>query len=331
MTGVGAIGLLSLGLTSNMEKNMKNILCILIFCSLCFTGCVNNTEKNREEIFLKREDAEYNYYITKQSNYYEIYRQNKKSGKKQLLRSERYISALALDDEWIYFADVERNVCKMKKDGKEYSVVINYEYLCDIELEVVQYLLPVSNYIFIRIVGGEFKLYRYDCNSGEMREVYYDARNIDTGDNAIYYSGKEATIYKMDFNSDTSEVVLQSNREDEENPQNLYKNFIIVNNILYYYKRCPDGLYRYENGNSILIDNNSNINEFSLCSYKDKIYYVVRTIDIDTDILMAYDTKLQITFRITELEDYDHNKNSADDKFFYYVNSKGESQKVEIS
>ena len=70
---------------------MKNILCILIFCSLCFTGCVNNTEKNREEIFLKREDAEYNYYITKQSNYYEIYRQNKKSGKKQLLRSVIYL------------------------------------------------------------------------------------------------------------------------------------------------------------------------------------------------------------------------------------------------
>lgn len=299
---------------------------MLIFFLICFTGCINNTEKNTVEIFFECEDAEYSYYVVEKDGGCEIYRQNKKSEKKELLRTEHVIFALELNDAWIYYADANLNVCKIKKDGEDYSVIFNCKDLCDNEIDSINYLLPVNNSIFLRV--GGFCLYRYDCNSGKLTKIYYDARNIDKGNNEIYYSGREATIYKTDFDSDSSEIVLQSNRNGAENNQNLYKNFVLVNNILYYYKRCPDGLYKYENGRSILIDSNSDINEFSLRSYNDKIYYVART--EETYILMSYDTKLQILSRGIELEDYDRGK-KVDDKFFYYVNSEGEDQKVRIS
>ncbi len=55
----------------------------------------------------------------------------------------------------------------------------------------------------------------------------------------------------------------------------IYKNFIIIDNVLYYYMRNPDGLYRYENGESSLIDDNESVNEFSLSEKDGKLFYTV--------------------------------------------------------
>jgi len=79
---------------------------------------------------------------------------------------------------------------------------------------------------------------------------------------------------------------------------NIHKYIVIIGDVIYYYKNQPSGLYRYENGESTLID--IGVMEYESFKYEDKLYYMKYT-DRGCD-LMCYDPE---DHSIAELYSFD--------------------------
>lgn len=317
---------------------MKKILSCIVLLTVFMTGCIGGSTITPAVSSKKQlppsdtpidyvcEDKENGYYYEETSTGYELYRQSKKDQKKTLLRRENLICNLVLFGNWLYYVAADQNICRVTKDGGDSAIVLNCKSLQGHAEEPVLSLHIVDNLLFIQM---SFALYRYDLQSQKTDEIYYDARRIGIMGNDIYFSGREATIYKMDVHDDAPKAVLQSeiNGDNKEEWKNLYKNFIIADDILYYYKRNPDGLYRYRNGESVLIDNDSGIDEFSLYEHDKQLYYITRR--DGTVKLMQYNPQDGQITEAAVCSDYNSGfkiKNG----YFCYRDSAGKERQVQI-
>ena len=320
------------------ETMRKTIFFIsVLLLSLIMAGCTapvkpdgsdvssSDIKEPAEKIVYMCEDADNGYYYEETTSGYELYRQNKSSRDIKLIRSEDYIYNLVLADSMLYFIGSDQNICRVKNTGDDYSVVLQASLLQKYDNEPVWGFCLVDDLLFVQM---SFELYRYDLNTKEIKKVCDDARNIGQSGDDVYFSGREGTIFKMNARSGETSALLQPEKaeNDNENPKNLYKNFVFVDDVMYYYKRNPDGLYRYRDGKSTLIDENSDINEASLFSYDHKLFYVVRG---DNNILMQYDPSDDDVSVAAVFSGYGSGKKIYNG-YFYYTDSKGDSQKVLI-
>ena len=132
-------------------------------------------------------------------------------------------------------------------------------------------------------------------------------------------------------------VVLESEKigDDDRDWQNLYKNFIFIGDAMYYYKRCPDGLYSYRNGESVLIDD-ENIDEYSMDGYNGKLYYMARrewtpeNTDDHTSRLMCYDTETDVTSKIADCDSYSGGTGYVSDGRYCYLDHDENPCEIEI-
>ena len=314
---------------------MKKFFVLFVLLIFIFTGCTAPVKPDglgvpssaaKEPVgktVYMCEDTENGYYYEETSSGFELYGQNKSSRDIKLIRSEDYIYNLVLADSMLYFIGSDQNICRVKNTGDDYSVVLQASLLQKYDNEPVWGFCIVDDLLFIQM---SFELYRYDLNTKEIKKVCDDARNIGQSGDDVYFSGREGTIFKMNARSGETSALLQPEKaeNDNENPKNLYKNFVFVDDVMYYYKRNPDGLYRYRDGKSTLIDENSDINEASLFSYDHKLFYVVRG---DANILMQYDPSDAAVSVAAVFSDYSSGKRIYNG-YFYYTDSKGDSQKV---
>lgn len=320
-------------------KKMKKILLCIVLWIILITGCSSPSSITSEvssnkplspsdiQIDYLCEDNENGYYYEETSSGYELYRQRKKDSEKTLIRREDLIYNLTLFDNWLYYVAADQNICRVMKDSENYSIVLNYESLQGYADEPVLSLHIVDNLLFIQM---SFALYRYDLQTKKIDEIYYDARHIGVLKNDIYFSGRDATIYKMDVHDDEPKAILQPeiNGDHKEEWKNLYKNFILVDGILYYYKRNPDGLYRYQNEESVLIDDHSGINEISLYEHDKMLYYIIQ--HDETVKLMNYNPKDGQITEVATCNNYSSGSKIRDG-YFYYWDLAGKETRVQIS
>ena len=316
---------------------MKRFFVLFVLLIFIMAGCTapvkpdgsdvssSDIKEPAEKIVYMCEDDENGYYYEETSSGYELYGQNKSSRDIKLIRSEDYIYNLVLADSMLYFIGSDQNICRVKNTGDDYSVVLQASSLQKYDNEPVWGFCLVDDLLFVQM---SFELYRYDFNTKEIKKVCDDARVIGQSGDDVYFSGIEGTIFKMNACSGETSALLQPEKteNDNENTKNLYKNFVFVDDVMYYYKRNPDGLYRYRDGKSTLIDENSDINEASLFSYDHKLFYVVRG---DNNILMQYDPSDDDVSVAAVFSGYGSGKKIYNG-YFYYTDSNGDSQKVLI-
>ena len=309
---------------------MKKLLCCFCLLIIFMTGCAGRSSLSSEtKTDYLYEDMNYGYYLKEDSFGDHIFRQNKSTKEITLLKSEKIIHQFILSNDWIYYDSVEeQNICRIKTNGKEHIVILNYKSLQEYKEQPITGLWVMDELLFFRMT---FELYRYDLQSEKIDKIYTDARQIGFFEKDIYFVGKEASIYKMNIHSNDPQVLLKSESNFSDNNKtnwkDLYKNFIFVDGIMYYYKRNPDGLYRYQNGESTLICNNSDVNEFSLLEHSKKLFFVVRS--VETSKLMKYDPASGKTTEVATCNDYSSGSKIKDD-YFYYRDSNGKEKQIKI-
>lgn len=219
-------------------------------------------------------------------------------GKKKSIYTTGDIITFAVNDDEICFADGDFNICRIDKNGKNYSVIFNCRDKLG-EVESVTYLHSTDKYIFFRVNGFEF--YLFDRENGTIKEIYYDAGYIGFTEEYLLFSGKEKTVYKFDFQS--TEIA----------PLFSARSFIIIDNLIFY-TGVSGGIFEFNSGTEI--DDSKNIRIDSLGKYKGNLFYVKK--EEEQYCLFTYSG--DGLKKVAVLEDYGHGGNVDDGHFMYFVN-----------
>ena len=314
----------------------------ILFITSCSDSSSNNLQISSVTNFDSQvdywcEDDENGYYFMETSLGYELYRQRKKDYEKALIRSEIFIRDLILSGNWLYYIAADHNICRIKTNGEEYSVVFNYKSLQKYDDEPVRSLRIIDGYMYVRV---GFSFYQYDMSTKTVKLIDGDVETYRIIDNRLYFIGharKDFTIYVMDLETEKTKILLGDGiySRDKESPGLRYSNFIFINDIMYYTRRSDRvdsdyyllELFRYENGESKLVDNTDHINEYSLFEHDSKLCYVVRKDGVDK--LMQYNPKDEQITEIVTCNDYSSGS-QIKGSYFYYLDSEGKDQQVQI-
>lgn len=303
----------------------KRCLLFLLVILFCFSGCNTATKNQLNDLTLQQkysvlEDRE-NWYFSSEGD--GIYSVNKSTGKKSLIYKAEVLDTSYLHDEWIYFVDANWDICRVKTSGEDHTVLLNAKQFWEYEEQPIEKLFVAQNKLLIQLT---FPLYCYDMDSKEIVKISDDARNFEAVGEKVYYCGRDASIYVFDMYTEQSEILLAGDLPPGSDKR-LYKNFVFVEGEMYYYMRQPDGLYCYCNGSNISISNDTKINEFSLLSYGEKLYFVIR--GEDNDRLMQYDPAEKSLTEVLRCSDFVRGAKIVDG-YFYYLDSASEIREVKI-
>ena len=220
---------------------------------------------------------------------------------------------------WLFFADdTEPSIRRVNENGEDLSVIFEYKHLMAYDEESITYLYVADNLLIFKI---NVRLYSYNMKTTKLTEIHPYVIALDVVNDELYFCGKDFSIYKMSFNDEKGTVLLES-----EGDKNIYKNFVFVGDTMYYYKRNPNGLFCYENGQSTLIDDNMNINEYSLFEYNGRLYYVVFRED---DALFEYNPESKERSKMLSLSNYSSGGEIING-YFHYLDTDGNLQKIMI-
>ena len=259
-----------------------------------------------------------------------IYKINKKDGASVLVYQEKILRTNHLSNSWIYddyiyYVNVDWYICRVKTSGQDHSVILDVKQFWEYDEQPVHGIIVIDNKLFVQM---SFELYCYDMKIATT--VAHDARQIGVLGKDIYFCGRDATINKMNVIDKEPQVILQSNMngDDKREWKNLYKDFIFVDGIMYYYMRNPDGLYRYQNDKSRLVSDDANINEFSLFENDGELYFITRCDEADK--LMRYDPEDEKITEVLVCSDFVRGPKIIDG-YFYYLNSEYEIEQLKLN
>ena len=308
----------------------KIIACVMLAClvSGCKTIEKENVLSSSTQQYSKLSIKQMYYSFEDNNNWYYfdkgLYKQSKKDFITTLISNEEKFGAYCMYKDWIYYVSLNQDVVRVKTNGEEFSIILNVKQFWEYEDEPTHGLAVFDDTLFIQM---SFCLYSYNLKNKEIIKISEDAREFGILENKLYYCGRNCTIYEWDIQSETNKALLESKDILQEKSTNLYKNVIIVANNVYYYMRRPDGLYLFKNGESKLISNNADINEFSLFEHDNKLYYLI--FYNDTNKLMQYDPITENVKEMLVCDDY-----SGDPKikngYFYYMDSKNNIKSVKL-
>lgn len=258
------------------------------------------------------------------------------------LRGESGICGVQFFDGWIYYvkayddSSIDFDIFRVRPNGEEPSVLLNSVVLDDDSRGSFHSFAFVDGYMY---VNRGFQFFQYDMETKTTELLDGDISTYNIADNRLYFIGhvrKDFTIYVMDLETKEIKILLGDGiyGRDKESPELYYSNFIFIGDVMYYTKRNTREndfylveLYRYENGESTLIDDTDSISEYSLFENDSKLYYFIR--DGKTGKLMQYNPKDGKLSDVATCNDY-----SSGGKIingcFYYLDSDGEIQQAKM-
>jgi len=252
------------------------------------------------------------------------------------LQGEKRICDVQFIDGWIYYLkayDEYRggfDIFRIRPNGEEFSVFFNSAEFEDTEHNFASFnsLAFVDGYMYIQ---SGLVLYQYDMLTKTVKQIGC-VSTYHIIDNWLYFidSAKTFTIYVM--NLETEEIKIMFGDEiysrDKEYPKLYYRDFIFIGDIMYYTKgveRNADDysieLFRYENGESTLIDGTDSVKEYSMFEYDGNLYYIAW--EDGAGKLMQYNSKDRQIKEISTCSDYSSNP-EIKNGYFYYLDSKHE-------
>ena len=327
-----------------MKKAFAFLLAAVMLV-MCMSGCGNknvkpaesssalpstsNDDAVEEELF-RCDDGENEYYCVESDSDYELFRKSKATGEAVSIRKERYISCLTLADGWLYYASNAHDLCRISVTGDGYEKLLDYgEWLLytngpgRYDGDDIRIIYVLDSIVFTW--QQSFRLFRIDPQTQETFEVTCDARTIRASGDHVYYCGKDFDICMIGPHDEGPTAILESEKigDNSRDWQSIYKNFIFIGDTMYYYKRLPDGLYSYRNGESVLIDDYENTDEFSMDEYNGKLYYMARSesyYEQDGDKssrLMCYNPESGVLSKVADCDSYSSGGYVSDGKYYY--------------
>lgn len=292
-----------------MKKIM--IIFVIINMLFVVIGCkhsddiIQTGEITKEENLILSTEENYNITYSKFDNSIKFSQKiNESSIKLDSFYSERFTSSITEDNNNIYFAlkdgiykedkvsklqiklfDVEsayslsvysdsiyfvvkgsgqnEKICKIDKNGQNYSTVFRGEfYLGD-------YVIYKNDLYF----QDSTQLFFYNKDKNSVEVLIDDVNSFQIKDDKIYYldhASESFTIYEYDLENRKNKIVLGKGQSRPK--EDIYKEFLWIDNVLYIYKRMPAGLFKYVDGKEILIDDG---NVCNLINYKNDLCYIV--------------------------------------------------------
>lgn len=257
------------------------------------------------------------------------------------LQCEKGICSVEFIDGWIYYVKSYNGYCndfdilRIRPNGEDSSVVLNSAKLGNESGSSFHSFAFVDGYMYVQM-GFEF--YRYNLQSGEITELGGDISTYKIIDNQLYficYAKKDFTIYVMNLETKETEILLGDGvyARDKNPPELIYSNFIFIGDVMYYTKRFIRSdnefylveIFRYENGESKLIDNKPDIDEYSLSEHDGKLYYIVK--NGKTGRLNEYNPKNEKVTEVVTCDDYSDGS-TIKNGYFYYQNSEGKIKRM---
>lgn len=191
-----------------------------------------NTSSNLTNFGLAVESNGWIYY-TNQSDYQRIYKMKIGDTKGQKLSDDPYASHLNVIGDWIYYADSEGGLCRMKTDGSELSLLTDYP---------VNFIQATSDYIYF--------LTSYKGSTGYQLRELHRIKPDGSSDEILYsylssdwdYSIIDNDIYFLYWNSSTQSNILK--KGSYNNILNNVDKFLISGNHIYYINHEDKCIYK---------------------------------------------------------------------------------------
>ena len=291
----------------------KALVIVLVLVMALLASC-----KNQETLVDKGE-----YTVEKRGGDYKIYRIDGEE------KQEEIYTTITVNGDWLYYGDLTGKVYKIQTNGRQRTLVFDAQPFFTYDEDGVNYLYVLGENVFFRCDG--FMLYKYNCATKLTKLIYWDARRIRINDGKMYLLGKDYSIFEMALSEDEPTAILSSKREgvNEEAWTDIYKDLIFVDNIMYYYKRNADGLYKFQNGQSTLIDNTPSFTDYGLFEYENILYYMVYENGTIWK-LKEYNPSTNAIKNIATVEDYKNLSGSISNDNFIYLTQSGEVMQIEI-
>ena len=260
------------------------------------------------------------------------------------LQGEKRICDIQFVDGWIYYVKAYDDysggfdICRVRPNGEDSSVFFNSAEFEDTEHTFASFnrFEFVDGYMYIQ---ASLVLYQYDMLTKTVNQIDGDISTYHIIDNRLYFIGharKDFTIYIKNLETEETEILLGDGvyGHDKGYPKLYYRDFLFIGDTMYYTKgieRSADDyfveLFRYENGESTLIDSTDNYREFSIFEHDGRLGYMVWKDEAYR--LMQYNPDDGQKTETATCNDY---KSGAKIKngYFYYLNSEDNVQQVRI-
>lgn len=260
------------------------------------------------------------------------------------LQGEKRICDVKFIDGWLYYVKAYDDyrggfdICRVRPNGEDSSVFFNSAEFEDTENTFASFnsFVFVDGYMYIQ---ASLFLYQYDMLTKTVKQIG-DVSTYHIMDNQLYFIGhasKDFTIYVMDLQTEETKIVLGDGvyGRDKEYPAWRYSNFIFIGDIMYYTRRSDSSdsefylveLFRYENGESTLIDDIDHVREYSLFEHEGKLYYFAKAGDAVK--LMQYNPIDEKVTEILTCNDF-RSGPKIKDGYFYYQDSEDKIKRIKI-
>ena len=255
------------------------------------------------------------------------------------LKGESIIRDIQFADGWIYYVKDHSNfsggfdIFRVRPNGEDASVFFNSDELQGEFGNSFQSLTFADGYMYIH---SSLVLYQYDMSTKTIKQIG-DVAAYHIIDKKLYFIShirKDATVYVLDLETEETKLLLGDgiNNRDKKYPKLYYRDFIFIGDIMYYTKcveRSTDDyfieLFRYENGESTLIDGTDNYREFSLFEYDGKLCYIVWEDEVGK--VMQYNPENGQKTEILTCSDY-RSGAAIKNGYFYYLNSEYQLRQI---
>ena len=236
--------------------------------------------------------GDYIFYISSRG----IIKRNEITGESSCIVYDDCIDVMLIKDNNIYYSDyVLDNDRIAAEKGKIFSVDLNgnnkrllcdvSEFVSDDNLITRQFLNIDSFYIYGDdiYIKSSIELYKYNMNTKEVSVSIDDIYDLVFIEDKIYYIDhalKSFSIYEYDMHTNEKKLILGDGQGKRGGTAKidaeLFDGVFLLDNELYYTRRIPYQLYKYNaDGEDILIaeipDNKYDV--FSVYAGDDKIYY----------------------------------------------------------
>lgn len=188
---------------------------------------------------------------------------------------ESDIISLFIYNDKVYYLKSNLSICSVKIDGDNIQKIWDASFFKDYNVDFVNKFYIYKDVLYIYDSGTSI-LY-YPLSGGETKLFLDDVSSIAfSGDSAFFidHAQKTFSIFEKSLNTGEVKLVRGNGKFDSYNKE-LFDNVLSVNGELYYTKRLPSRIYKYNSdGEDSLILNIGTDDLISgLYSYQGKLYY----------------------------------------------------------
>lgn len=303
---------------------MKRVLAVIMIISLFLCGCKSEKtisyESTNERAFYEISDNNFLYYISENN----IVKYDPTQQEENILvynKTNGTVNNLLLYNGDIYYFVVLDN-SSTDFEIYKYSVSENKTTLLLTEEPFENDGSSLHNMEILRdnlYIKKGYGFYCYNLKDGSFKKLINDVGTYHFKGNDLYFTDKAEstfTVYKIDLITEKRQIVLgDGSLKQSGDEKTLYKNFCFVNNDMYFFSRFPDGLFKYTETGSEKIETDGDIQEYSLFSSDDDLFFIVK--ENDGFSLQRYSTDISEITVITSVNNFSRAKGIKNGYYYY--------------